>query len=420
MSDFQLVDSQGWEYDLQSVYAAYMGYFQLNGIPWFERSWGHLFNTFEDFLSFSWPVITATDAYTGRAHIVTRMTSVGAFVRMIKTRFGDTLPLVDNVVKVNPFETHQRQLRTISDYSSYKKLHATLRAVYLSALKARIRLGEPRAIQEVWDLHDKSFLAIDFESSERNAATVLEWGYAAVRCGHLDALRAWPPIPEDNYRRGHYIVNEYSDKIRNRYNPTSLASPDSETQTNSLVLITHSAAEDLRRLDEMKISKHFQNYPHNLLIVDVTVYESCLFKVGLRGAMLDAKTGSPRQPSSLLSLRSILHSLHVPLDFALHNSGNDAFACLLNTQAPPPRPMFTPGAMVVAGMPRPHSASPQTPRFDLGDGLAIPRQSPTFPNRLSVGDIQARISISGAPDEEGRIKNTPDTLSRKFAHATIG
>ncbi|KAH9049521.1 hypothetical protein EDB84DRAFT_1044161 [Lactarius hengduanensis] len=470
MSDFQLVDSQGWEYDLQSVYAAYMGYFQLNGIPWFERSWGHLFNTFEDFLSFSWPVITTTDAYTGRAHIVTRMTSVGAFVRMIKTRFGDTLPLVDNVVKVNPFETHQRQLRTISDYSSYKKLHATLRAVYLSALKARIRLGEPRAIQEVWDLHDKSFLAIDFESSERNAATVLEWGYAAVRCGHLDALRAWPPIPEDNYRRGHYIVNEYSDKIRNRYNPTypwqyafgesqvvskvglpqiiqaiisSLASPDSETQTNSLVLITHSAAEDLRRLDEMKIK-----LPHNLLIVDVTVYESCLFKAGLRGAMLDAKTGSPRQPSSLLSLRSILHSLHVPLDFALHNSGNDAFACLLvfqmlvdpkNTQAPPPRvqrpatltrsttqgsipllsPMFTPGAMVVAGMPRPHS-SPQTPRFDLGDGLAIPRQSPTFPNRLSVGDIQARISISGAPDEEGRIKNTPDTLSRKFAHATIG
>lgn len=115
------------------------------------------------------------------------MTSIGAFVKMIKTRFGDTLPVVDNVVKVHPFETHQRHLRTISDYSSYKKLHATLRAVHLSALKARIRLGEPRAIQELWDLQDKSFLAIDFESSERNAASVLEWGYAAVRCGHLDA-----------------------------------------------------------------------------------------------------------------------------------------------------------------------------------------------------------------------------------------
>jgi hypothetical protein len=115
------------------------------------------------------------------------MTSIGAFVKMIKTRFGDTLPLVDNVLKVHPLETHHRHLRTISDYSSFKKLHATLRAVRLSALKARIRLGEPRAIQELWDLHDKSFLAIDFESAERNSACVLEWGYATVRCAHLDA-----------------------------------------------------------------------------------------------------------------------------------------------------------------------------------------------------------------------------------------
>ena len=241
---------------------------------------------------------------------------------------------------------------------------------------------------------------------------------------------------------------------------SSLASPDSETQANNLVLVTHSATEDLRRFDEMKISKFLSDelllsftlgseLPHNLLVVDVTIYESCLFKAGLRGAMLDAKTGLPRQPSSLLSLRSILHSLHVPLDFALHNSGNDAFACLLvfqmlvdpkNTQAPPPRvqrsntltrsvtqgsiplpsPMLTPPLMAVAGMPRPHSASPQAPHFDMGDNLAIPRPSPTFLNRLSVGDIQARISIAGAPDEEGRIKNTPNAFNRAFAHATIG
>jgi len=449
MSDFHLVDSQGWEYDLQSVYAAYMGYFQLNGIPWYERSWGHLFNTFEDFLSFSWPVITATDAYTGRAHIVTRMTSIGAFVKMIKTRFGDT----------------QRHLRTISDYSSYKKLHATLRAVHLSALKARIRLGEPRAIQELWDLHDKSFLAIDFESSERNAASVLEWGYAVVRCGHLDALEAWPPMPEENYRRGHYIVSEYADRARNKYNLTfpwqyafgesqvvsktklpciiqsvisSLASPDSETQVNSLVLVTHSATEDLRRLEEMKIK-----FPHNLLIIDVTVYESCLFKAGLRGAMLDAKTGLPRQPSSLLSLRNILHSLQVPLDFALHNSGNDAFACLLvfqmlvdpkNTQIPPPRtkptgmpltrsttygslpllsPMLTPPIMGMATMPRSQSSS-NILRIDRASSPAIPRQSL---HPLSAGDTHAS---TGAPDEEGRINDVPDTLRSKFANATIG
>jgi len=35
---------------------------------------------------------------------------------------------------------------------------------------------------------------------------------------------------------------------------SSLASPDSETQANTLILVTHSATEDLLRLEEMKIS----------------------------------------------------------------------------------------------------------------------------------------------------------------------
>lgn len=52
----------------------------------YERSWGVLFESFEEFLSFSWPVITVTDCWTGKAHIVTRMTSIGAFLKMIKTR----------------------------------------------------------------------------------------------------------------------------------------------------------------------------------------------------------------------------------------------------------------------------------------------------------------------------------------------
>ena len=53
----------------------------------YERSWGHLFESFEAFLAFSWPVITVTDACTGRAHIVTRLNSIGAFIKMIKTRY---------------------------------------------------------------------------------------------------------------------------------------------------------------------------------------------------------------------------------------------------------------------------------------------------------------------------------------------
>ena len=53
----------------------------------YERSWGHFFESFEAFLAFSWPVITVTDASTGRAHIVTRLNSIGAFIKMIKTRY---------------------------------------------------------------------------------------------------------------------------------------------------------------------------------------------------------------------------------------------------------------------------------------------------------------------------------------------
>ncbi|KAI0059416.1 hypothetical protein BV25DRAFT_1918451 [Artomyces pyxidatus] len=482
MTDFHLVDIKGWECDLQSVYTAYMGYFQLHGIPWYDRSWGHLFNTFEDFLSFSWPVITVTDTWTGRAHIVTRMTSVGAFVKMIKTRFGETLPVVDHILKVDPFENHQRHLRTVTDYASYKKLHATLRAVFLAAQKTRIRSGEPKAIQELWEEKDKTFLAIDFENSERNPSSVLEWGYAAVRCGHLNAIGSWPPVPEENYRKGHYIVNEYLGKIQNRHNPTfpwqyafgesqvvpkaklaeiiqatisSLASPDSETSGNNLVLVTHAVSEDLRRFDEMKIK-----LPHNVLIIDVPAFEACLFKAGLRGAMLDAKTGMTRQPSSSLSLRSLLHSLSVNVDYALQNAGNDAFALLLafqllldpkNTTLPLPRarnaamppsnmtlsrspaplafpsmltpPLISSPAILV---PRSHSTSPHAllatapDYFGRGEPTAS-RRSSRIPNQSPAPDARRRKVSGVLPDEQGvQRQSTIDRLSSGLASATIG
>ena len=161
--------------------------------------------------------------------------------------------------------------------------------------------------------------------------------------------------------------------------------------------------------------------------------------------MLDAKTGAPRQSGSLLSLRSILHSLHVPFDFILHNAGNDAFACLLafqmlvdpkNTQPPPPRmnppgmgitksitfgslplplpspTLLAPPPMMVAPMPRSQSAS-NIQHLNTGEGPMLPRPSSTSPNRLSTGDVHAS---AGTPDEEGRISDAPD----KLKPATVG
>lgn len=143
------------------------------------------------------------------------MNSIAAFVKMIKTRyvpyftfltpgafpelispslicpsacrFGEALPQVDNLLLVKPFETSQRHLRHVNDWSTYKKLHSALPAVALAAFKARVRAGDPNVIRELWAIRDKTFLAIDFESLERNDRSCFEWGYAAIRCSHLEA-----------------------------------------------------------------------------------------------------------------------------------------------------------------------------------------------------------------------------------------
>ncbi|KAH7886433.1 hypothetical protein F5I97DRAFT_1928286 [Phlebopus sp. FC_14] len=414
MSDFHLVDPHGWEYDLQSVYSAYMGYFQLHGVPWYDRTWGHLFETFEHFLGFSWPVITVTDASSGRAYIVTRMTSIGAFLKMIKTRFGETLPHVDNMLKITPFETSQRHLRNVNDWSTYKKLHATLPAVALAAFKARVRSGDPKAIRELWAKKDKTFLAMDFEWSERNNQSCLEWGYAAARCGHLEALGAWPPVPETNYRQGHYIISEYIDKVFNKHCPTypwqfgesqaisktklpsiiqsvvSLVSPDSETLANNLVLVGHGIYADIQRLEEMKIK-----LPHNILVVDTAAFERAMFTQGERGTMHDPKTGKVRMAGSALSLGGLLHSQGIDPPCTLHNAGNDAFMVLLAFQK-----LLDPQGTVVP-QPKAKKAKP-IPHVTNGSGSTnghhrlSPLHHPAAPRGILLPE-SARNSVVYAP-----------------------
>ncbi|KAF9446501.1 hypothetical protein P691DRAFT_183335 [Macrolepiota fuliginosa MF-IS2] len=360
MTDFTLVDPKGWKYDLHSVYSAYIGYFQVHNIPWFERTWGHLFTSFEDFLAFSWPVITVTDAYTGRAHIVTRLNSIGAFLKMIKTRFGETLPQAPNILQVTPFETTTRHLRNISDYATYRKLYSTLPAAVLAAQRTRVRAGEPKAIKELWAKREKTFLALGFVWSERNEKSCLEFGYAAVRCGHMDASGHWPPIPDTNYRKGHYVVEEYADKVINKHPPnqpwqfgetqlapkaklpqiiqaviSSLSSPDSDTSSSTIVLIGHGTHTQLARLEEMKIK-----VPHNALMIDIANFEKSLYATGDRGVMPDPKNeGLSRAPGSTLSLENLLRSFqhtHQPLTSNKNSSSNGSRSS--RTPSTPPHP----------------------------------------------------------------------------------
>ncbi|KAH9932096.1 uncharacterized protein BXZ73DRAFT_46912 [Epithele typhae] len=433
MSGFTLVDPKGWDCDLQSVYSAYMGHFQLHNVPRhgeYDRSWAVFFETFEEFLTFSWPTITVTDTWTGRAHIVVRASSISAFLKMLKTRFGETVPMVENILRVAAFETQQRHMRTISDYTTYRKIYATLPAVVLAAQKTRVRSGEPQAVRELWAGRDKTFLALDFEWSERNTASCIEWGYSAVRCGHLSTAGAWPPDPEPNYRqaadrRGHYLISEYVDKVYNKIKPSfpravsafgesqllpkarlgqvvnalisSLMSPDSELVANTLVLVTHGTPGEFRRLEELKIK-----LPHNVLILDTMAFERQLYASGQRGTMQEP-SGRPRDPATPLTLAATLQSLGFDATRVLHNAGNAALTALLALQLllAPDTPHPTPrAANALAGMAQHarrsmHSASPgiafgpsmSMPMYPamgmgmgIGRGIGVPAQP--FPTGL--------------------------------------
>ncbi|KAJ4476730.1 hypothetical protein J3R30DRAFT_3488559 [Lentinula aciculospora] len=445
MGDFQLVDPKGWEYDLHSVYSAYIGHFQIHHIAWYEKSWGHLFFTFEEFLAFSWPAIVVTDARTGKAHIVTRLTSIGAFLKMIKTRFGETLPQAANMVIIQPFETTTRHLRHVSDNATYRKLYNTLPAAVLNAQKQRIRNGEPNFIQEIWGKQDKTFIAIDFEWNERNEKSTLEWGYAAVRCGPLKSLGVWPPVPDDNYRKGHYVVHEYIDKVVNKYCPTypwhyafgdsqviskallpqliqaiisSLASPDSETLPNNLVLVTHGANGDLARLEEMKIK-----VPHNMLVIDTGVLERSLYNEGLRPLMVDPKTNQQRQPGSTLSLENLLRSFAMSSQsdsivlphVQFHNSGNDALMCLFALQ------MLLDRTGVRVPTPKRSNKNYNYSRgINTGLGLTTPMTTPSLMNTqtpwVGYSTVGGLLTPNGTPGQRTSVYD----LSSEFGQMRMG
>lgn len=144
--------------------------------------------------------------------------------------------------------------------------------------------------------------------------------------------------------------------------PSGLASPDSETAINTLVLVVHETNADLARIEEMKISKlmflnlaistpahtQYKEIPHNMLIIDMLQFERSLYTSGQRGILLDLVTDRPRQNNTTISLDQLLISFaRVPLSspsgstprppimlpqIALHNAGNDAFMALFAFQ----------------------------------------------------------------------------------------
>ena len=98
-------------------------------LPRYERSWGVFFETFEGFLTFSWPVITVTDCWTGKAHIVTRANTIGAFLKMIKTRYvWACVSKLRTPIQQAPFQDSERhfQWSTIFFALDPLKLHSDI------------------------------------------------------------------------------------------------------------------------------------------------------------------------------------------------------------------------------------------------------------------------------------------------------
>lgn len=117
MSD-HLVNPKDYGVDLHDAYASFMGYFERKSIPWWNHSHSSYFSSFGDFLAFGWGAIVVTDRRTGKGHVVVKATGGGAsagspsagpadgpqaphsghfgtlqqFAKMVRTRFGESLP----------------------------------------------------------------------------------------------------------------------------------------------------------------------------------------------------------------------------------------------------------------------------------------------------------------------------------------
>ncbi|WVR06909.1 hypothetical protein IAU60_003945 [Kwoniella sp. DSM 27419] len=377
--------------DLHSIYAAYLGLFESSNTDWWDKSWGNYFATFNDFLGFGWEVMVIVDSGTGKPYIAVRKDQIAMFAKMIRTRFGESL-LKDppTTLPLNPVPTRNLSLRrlvTVHDLASYRKLSQTLPAAELSYLRSRVRAGEVGVVEQLfyaggssgerdtggvgvrdngvgytwacvkttwWDRggppHGLVPGAGRTQAAKGGKGLVLEVGVATLRCANLRAVDVWPPVPAENYRKSHLIVEEWVDKRTNGNPPNhpraygfgnsrfvaekdverildanlaALTSQDHDAAPNTLILVTVGDAPLL----PIPASTAF---PSNVLHVDVLSLEFNL----LRRAQTQGLPGTPDRDYPLNSLAALLQTLQIPVPpFApLGNAGNDAYYTLLAFQ----------------------------------------------------------------------------------------
>ncbi|WRT66537.1 uncharacterized protein IL334_003496 [Kwoniella shivajii] len=383
-----------FDVDLHSIYAAYLGLFESSNTDWWDKSWGGYFTTFNDFLGFGWEVMVVVDSGTGKPHIAVRREQIALFAKMIRTRFGESLPKdPPTTLPLDPVPTRNLSLRkliTIRDLTSYRKLAQTLPSAELSYLRARVRNGEVGVAEQLfyaggssgerdtggvgvrdngvgytfacvkstwWEKGGSPYGLIPgigrtqgSKNSQNGKGLVLEVGVATLRCANLRAVNVWPPVPDENYRKSHYIVEEWVDKRANISPPNhprayafgtsrfiaekdvekildanvgALASQEGDSNANTLVLLTLGDPQPLPLPASSTL-------PSNILHLDVLALELNL----LKRAQDQDLPGIPDRHQPLNSLAALLQTLQIPVTpFApLGNAGNEAYYTLLAFQ----------------------------------------------------------------------------------------
>ncbi|KAJ9116419.1 hypothetical protein QFC22_004861 [Naganishia vaughanmartiniae] len=485
MSDALLVNPREYDVDLHDVYAAFM----------WNHSFASYFTTFNDFLAFGWGAIVVTDKKTGRGHVAIRSAgpdghaaagngssgqgalggTVQQFARMIKVRFGESLPKLPNQLPIDPFESKPRLIRIINDLTTFKRLQATIPSAELNAKRKKLRAGDPWEVQAMWSSRNHTFLALEVVWWERGNGVVLEAGVTAMRCRNIDALDSWPPIPDENYRRAHYVVSDWLDKAKNKHESpyaymaalekvlnatiSTLSSPESDSQPNTLVIVAIGEASRLHDLHNVHI-------PANVMIIDLPHFERCLFRMSTQshGPSGSNSPNSPagsalgengnngggrpaglrhyrsksfnhlqsqpqRDPAQLLSLRGMLSQLSIPVphQIPISNSGNTAFYVLLlfhmliDKECSPPAVLTQQPTQqsAVQGMPQPPMYPHMVyPHFQIYPAMYSSPLAQHAPNGTGPSSRQHRNSTMSARQPTPATTAHPATSGGGFKRST--
>jgi hypothetical protein len=152
---------------------------------------------------------------------------------------------------------------------------------------------------------------------EKNPTIILEAGTAAIRSAQFVVAEQWPPVPDDNYRRSHFVVHPSSSSDRRSARSgsyafgesfvsdeggskqvssrvscrikrsggkkeadadhplsqylssivSSLASPDSDGKPNRLVIVSSDLLGTLDRLHELRKTVQLRTFPLPLALL---------------------------------------------------------------------------------------------------------------------------------------------------------